>query len=424
MLRTRRRKGNRRVTRKMRGGEIVKVKHSSSKRPTGYSNRNLFKSSKIRNGNQFYSRRNPNSGLPELVRVTKKIELDITKYFRMFKDHKNIDTLQISEDGKGLVMKDADGILQNVSIIYARGHGQILKAINRVNIICPNNIAIIQTGKGDYLDHSVFSDLAPVVFKLLFESNPGTDIANFKNFLKLKSGYSSQYGPDALINSVSYKTPGSHVKNILLTSGPPDDDFFNYRGVFDITGAVVDDTIDYNDVTHKYHRLNLSGKNERSSFITILSQIRDTLGRIAGYEPGGEKINLSRQIKYKNILNLSKRMRGETIDAGITTEEILDELQYDEELGYKDNIIFLIIFACGAWDHTVTSEETRQIKGHESENFGVKGTVEEAEPASPFSLTPGISSRIGLPPTSTTIFSGVTRDPFGGTSIIAEEEDT
>ena len=405
MPRTRRRKGNRRVTRKMRGG--------SGRRPQT-KNSTIPPRNKIKNGDTFFSIPNEKTGKPKLVRLTNLLEEQITKYFRMFKDHRNIDTLQISEDGKRLVMKDANGNFKYVSIIYARGHGLIVKGSTSPSLKCPNNIAIIQTGKGDYLDHSVFSALAPVVFKLLFQSNTGTDIGNFKNFLKLKSGYSSRYGPDALINSVSYKTPGSYVKNVLLTSGHPGDDYFNYRGVFDITNAVVGDTIDYNDVTHKEYTLNLTGETERSSFSTILSKLGTTLKRII---IGKEKTDLTNSTKYKNIEPLTSLMRT-TED--LTTERLVLELQNRETLGYKDNIIFLIIFACGAWDDTVTREETRQIKGQQSENFGVEGRREEAEPAAPFGLSSGIPSRLGFLPT-TTIFSEVHRDPFRDLSTVGVE---
>ena len=161
MPRTRRRKGNRRVTRKMRGGS---GRGSISKKKPA--------NPPISNVKRVFSIRNPITGNTEVVDLTNVLEAQITNKFKMFRDYKNIDTLQISEDGKRLVMKDADGVLRYVSIIYARGHGQIVKASARVNITCPNNIAIIQTGKGDYLDHSIFSALAPTIFKLLFESNP------------------------------------------------------------------------------------------------------------------------------------------------------------------------------------------------------------------------------------------------------------
>jgi hypothetical protein len=360
---------------------------------------------KIKNGETFFSVVNEKTGLPKLVPLTNILKYDITKYFRMFKDHKNIDTLQISEDGKRLVMKDANGNFKYVSIIYARGHGLIVKGSTGPSLKCPNNIAIIQTGKGDYLDHSVFSALAPVVFKLLFQSNTGTDIGNFKNFLKLKSGYSVEYGPDALINSVSYKTPGSYVKNVLLTSGHPGDDYFNYRGVFDITNAVVGDTIDYNDVTHKDHRLDLTGETERSSFRTILSKLGAT---VRGIITGDVRKDLTNSTKYTNIEPLTSMMRT-TED--LTTERLVLELQNRETLGYKDNIIFLIIFACGAWDDTVTDENARVIMGQSSENFGVGGTIGEPTPLAPFEVTTKISGKVGLPPGQTTIYSEQHRDP-------------
>ena len=184
---------------------------------------------------------------------------------------------------------------------------------------------------------------------------------------------------------------------------------------------MLSNSIDYNDVTHKDYTLNLSGENERSSFRTILRHVGDTLRHITRYVTGASRVDLTSPTKYKNIWKLSERMRGETMDAGITTEEILDKLQNDERLGYKNNIIFLIIFACGAWDYTVTGEETRVVKGLESTNFGLGRYEGEAEPSAPFSLTPGISSRIGLAPTSTTIFSEVHRDPFRDLSTVGEE---
>jgi hypothetical protein len=403
MPRTRRRKGAKRVTRKKGGGKDKKV--------SGHVG--------VPNGSRFFSTRN-SKGNPVLLSLTRELEHEISRQWKMFKNEDNIDTLHIDEGGK-LVMKDADGVLKPVSVLYARGHGTLVKTIAGFPAIkCPRNIAVIQTGHGDYVDHSVFSALAPVMIKLLFgnrETSP-TALDNFKNFLKLKSGYSTEYDKDALINSVSYKTPGSYLKNVNLTSSSPDDPFFDYRGVWDITDALKKNLIHYNDVTDNDYELNLDSENEGGSFKAIYNMVKSAIGGIVRSATGASRVDLKTPTKYENVWSLSSRMRGNTIFAGITTEEILDELPKMPQ--YKDHIIFLIVFACGAWDERLTLKERAEIKGLVGrENFGVLSS-EGKGPATPFSLTPRVTSSIG----SRTIISQVHGDPFGGTSIIAEEEDT
>ena len=205
---------------------------------------------------------------------------------------------------------------------------------------------------------------------------------------------------------------------MLLTSGSPTDAFFDYRGVWDITDAVKKNLINYNDVTDKDYELNLDGENEGGSFKAIYNMVKSAIGGIVSSATGASRVDLKTPTKYENVWSLSSRMRGNTIFAGITTEEILDELPKMPQ--YKDHIIFLIVFACGAWDERLTLKERAEIKGLVGrENFGVLSS-EGKGPAAPFSLTPGLASSIG----TDSIISEVRGDPFGGNSIIVEEEDT
>ena len=85
-------------------------------------------------------------------------------------------------------------------------------------------------------------------------------------------------------------------------------------------------------------------------------------------------------------------MESQAMGGGVTTEEILLHLRELPE--YKDNIIFLIVFACGGWGWEVYDEGEREkitaAAGVET-NFGVH-TEGEVEPGQPIEYPPGYPS--------------------------------
>lgn len=367
MPRTRRRKGGKRVTRKKGGGK-TKARMSGS---VGV----------VKNGSRFYS--TIINGKPVLVPLTPELESKITSPWSMFRNKNNTNTLQV-RDGQ-LVMMNSLGKFKKVSIIYVRGHGEVIGAFK-----CPVQTAVINTGKSGDLTHKIFSKMAPIILQLLFRGKPDKNaIDNFKNFLQLKSGYSLSYGPDSLINSVSYTTPGTTMKNVRLTKDRSDltNDVFNpYRGVFDVSEAVKSDTIKSNHVTDEEYELPL----DDVKFTTTLGQIIALIGSAITGGPARSDIT-NTPSKYKNIHYLTKKMESEAM-GGTTTEEILLHLRGLPE--YKDNIIFLIVFACGEWGWEVYQEGEREkifAAAAVETNFGVP-TEGEVEPEHPIEYPPGYPS--------------------------------
>jgi len=330
-------------------------------------------------------------------KINMKQYLENLKYEAIFRRESNINTLQ--RIGKKLFMNNSNGTLTETSVIIARSHGHIVGAIK-----CPKDTAIITSGHGDYVDHNVYSVMAPAVIKLLFKSSeekPALD--NFKNFLKLKLGWSGHYGPDSLINSVSYKTPGSYVKNVLLTKSANDyrienDPLNDFRGVYDITDSIVQNVLEYNDFTHQKYALDLEDKKDLTT-LTSLKKFIETLikagGRTLGI--GGERRDLKYALdhlppisKYKLIKPLTDRMYGQTMFSGITTEEILNELHTNPDLGYKGHIIFLIVYACGSWAEGIDKKIRKQIKLSvgAANGYSLDESKEFPEPPTPFNISP------------------------------------
>lgn len=191
----------------MRGSGTVKRKKLT---PSAKFPKNIYglPFSRFPNGTVLYSRSVKEPTRKDIL--TLALRRNVLRPLSMFRDN-HINTIQ--ERNGQLVMLNTSGVFQNTRFVYCRGHGKTIGYFT-----CPDQTAIINTGKTDRITETILSGMAPAIMKLLFRGNAKkTAIDNFKNFLTLKSGYSSSYGPDALINSVSYTTPGTTIKNVRLT---------------------------------------------------------------------------------------------------------------------------------------------------------------------------------------------------------------
>jgi hypothetical protein len=387
---------------KMRGsGTVKRVKKKLTPTPKFPKNIYRLPFSRFPNGTKLFSQTTNEPTRKNIL--TAKRTRNILKHLSMFRD-KNVQTLQVRNGQLG--MMNALGVFQKTHIVYCRGHGNVVGTFK-----CPDQTAVINTGKTDRLTETILSVMAPAIMKLLFRGNPDkTAIDNFKNFLTLKSGYSSSYGPDALINSVSYTTPGTTMKNVRLTKKEYNStDMFNpYRGIWDITEAVKQNSLRVNDVTDEEYELPL-GDIKTSTLAQIISLIG---AAITGGPARSDITNMPR--KYIPIPHLTSKMvvNMASVDYdGITTEEILNELRIMPE--YKDSIIFLIVFACGSWGPEVYKPEVRDAitsRAGPETNFAVPSEHDEEEPDAPPALPGGVG---------TSVFG----NPIPSFDIEEEEED-
>lgn len=364
------------------GGTVKRVKKTLT--PSAKFPKNIYglPFSRFPNGTVLYSRSVKEPTRKDIL--TPSLRRNVLRPLSMFRDN-HINTIQ--ERNGQLMMLNTSGVFQDTRFVYCRSHGETIGYFK-----CPDQTAIINTGKTDRITDTILSAMAPAIMKLLFRGNakkPAID--NFKNFLTLKSGYSSSYGPDALINSVSYTTPGTTIKNVRLTKGGTfsTDIYDPYRGVWDITEAVKQNTLRPNDVTDEEYELPL-GDIQAST----LSQIISLIGAaITGGPARSDITNMPR--KYTPIPHLTRKMEINVSKAefdGITTEEILNELRTMPK--YKDSIIFLIVFACGSWDPLMYRKEDRDAitsRAGPETNFAIVDKHAE-EPDAP----PELSDVVGV----------------------------